>query len=143
VPPRRSRLIARVAVERDGWLLCARHRGDPGFWCLPGGKVDPGETVAQAAVRELREEAGVTVALDGAILLQDRRDDLFEVIFRGLLEAGEPARVPGAEAGLEAIAWHPSLALPADFLPRTFVSLLTAAGSVAAMPATRVVEFDA
>jgi len=39
--------------EAEAFLI---ERGDNGGWALPGGKVDPGETVLQAAGRELREE---------------------------------------------------------------------------------------
>jgi ADP-ribose pyrophosphatase len=45
------------------WLLMIE-RGDGHGWALPGGKVDPGETPARAAVRELAEETGL--AADGA-----------------------------------------------------------------------------
>jgi 8-oxo-dGTP diphosphatase len=53
-----------VAVVRDGdgrVLLAERTRGQvaAGFWELPGGKIDPGESPADAAARELREETGV------------------------------------------------------------------------------------
>lgn len=34
---------------------------NPGYWNLPGGRVDPGETPEQAAVRETFEEAGIQV----------------------------------------------------------------------------------
>ena len=47
-----------AAVFRDGRILLIR-REDNGLWALPGGMVEVGETLAEAAVRELREEANV------------------------------------------------------------------------------------
>jgi 8-oxo-dGTP pyrophosphatase MutT (NUDIX family) len=38
-------------------------RADLAVWCLPGGAVDPGGSLAQAAVREVQEETGVAIAL--------------------------------------------------------------------------------
>ncbi|MFF8814144.1 NUDIX hydrolase [Streptomyces pactum] len=46
---------------RDGRLLSVRTRGRDVFY-LPGGKYEPGETAAEALVRELAEEVGVEVA---------------------------------------------------------------------------------
>jgi 8-oxo-dGTP diphosphatase len=53
-----------VLIKPDGdVLLGQRPEGKPyaGYWEFPGGKVDPGETIAQALVREFREELGLTV----------------------------------------------------------------------------------
>lgn len=47
-----------AVVLRGNEILLVR-RGDDGLWALPGGITDPGETLAQSAVRELREEAGI------------------------------------------------------------------------------------
>ena len=51
-----------VAVIRDGRVLLAR-RVDLGVWCLPGGAVAEGESVAQTAAREVQEEFGLDVRL--------------------------------------------------------------------------------
>jgi 8-oxo-dGTP diphosphatase len=50
----------------DGRLLMLRRAADddllPGWWELPGGGIDAGETPRQAAARELREEVGLDIA---------------------------------------------------------------------------------
>src|SRR4051812_40744276 len=58
-------VVCAGAVVRDaaGRLLLVR-RGRPpsaGLWSIPGGRVEPGETPAQAAAREVREETGLDV----------------------------------------------------------------------------------
>lgn len=65
--PARPVLAASVAVFRDGRVLIARRARAPmaGMWSLPGGGVEAGETMAQAALRELREEVGVEAEIVG------------------------------------------------------------------------------
>lgn len=141
---RQPRLKARVALERDGRILCVLHAKpdrEP-FWCLPGGNVDPGETLADAAVRELREEVGADVAVGDAILIVDGPDvDAVEVILRGALIAGEPAL--GDDSGdpyLAELAWYPRTDLPASFRPAALRDLL-ARDAVAALPGTPVADW--
>ena len=65
--PRRLLLVAACAlVDADGRVLIAqRPEGKQlaGLWEFPGGKVEPGETPAEAVVRELAEELGVTTQI--------------------------------------------------------------------------------
>lgn len=53
-----------VIIVKDGAVaLIRRTRGPETYFLFPGGMVEPGETVEQAAVREAHEELGVSVAL--------------------------------------------------------------------------------
>jgi 8-oxo-dGTP diphosphatase len=62
-PPLR---VVCALIERDGHVLMAQrpaHKHLGGKWEFPGGKIEPGETPADALHRELHEELGVTVTL--------------------------------------------------------------------------------
>jgi 8-oxo-dGTP pyrophosphatase MutT (NUDIX family) len=54
-----------LVVENDGKFLVQERLKHPyyGFWGFPGGKIRWGETIMQAAARELMEEAGLTASL--------------------------------------------------------------------------------
>ncbi len=52
--------VSAIILTPDGVLL--QRRSDNGLWGLPGGSVEPGESVSEALVREVREETGLEVA---------------------------------------------------------------------------------
>lgn len=55
--------VAAVVADGDGRVLLQR-RSDNGLWGLPGGSVEIGESVSAAIVREVKEETGLTVAVE-------------------------------------------------------------------------------
>jgi 8-oxo-dGTP diphosphatase len=58
--------VAAAARTKDGrWLLI--RRGDTGDWALPGGTLEWGETLRDAVVREVREEAGARIETLGDV----------------------------------------------------------------------------
>ncbi len=104
-----------VVVAREGArgaeILLVRRNHEPamGRWAFPSGFVDAGEVVEDAAAREVIEETGVTVRLDGLLgVYSEPGNQVVFVAFAGTPTGGEPA--PGDEAF--AVGYFPVDALP-------------------------------
>ncbi|RDI94880.1 NUDIX hydrolase [Meiothermus sp. QL-1] len=54
-----------VLFNPKGEVLLIRDR--MGYWCFPKGHVEPGESLAQAALREVEEETGIKAEVQGAL----------------------------------------------------------------------------
>jgi len=52
-----------VIFDQKREKILLTRRADNGQWCLPSGRVDPGESVSEACLREVWEETGLTVEL--------------------------------------------------------------------------------
>ncbi len=108
-----------VLCERDGRLLLMRRAGTgffDGLYSLPGGHVEPGESVRMAARRELREETGLEVAPSDLVFMGvvHRLSDTNRIDFfvRAERFAGEPRILEPAKC--DRLEWHDRRALPAD-----------------------------
>jgi phosphatase NudJ len=62
--------FALVLVRRGDAFLLVHERKHGEGWYLPAGRVEPGETFLEAAVRETREESGIDVELTGVLRIQ-------------------------------------------------------------------------
>ena len=54
--------VGLVIRNIDGDILLER-RSDNGLWGLPGGRIEPGESILQTALREAKEETGLTIVV--------------------------------------------------------------------------------
>ena len=83
-------------VLRDERLLLIK-RHDDGLWALPGGQVEVGETLREAALRELKEETGLSGSVIRLLGIFDStawgsrlKSQAYHVIFRVAAEEGFP-----------------------------------------------------
>jgi ADP-ribose pyrophosphatase YjhB (NUDIX family) len=68
-------VVAVGAIVTDGERILLIQRGHPpaeGRWSIPGGRVEPGETLSQAVCREIQEECGLDVAVGDVAIILDR-----------------------------------------------------------------------
>ncbi len=106
--PRPELAVGAVAVADDRLLLVRRGHGPAaGEWSVPGGRVEPGETLAEAVVRELAEETGLE-GVCGAFLGWVERigDDHHFVILDFLVTVLDPAD-PVAGGDAAEVRWVP------------------------------------
>jgi 8-oxo-dGTP pyrophosphatase MutT (NUDIX family) len=101
------RIAAALLIGADGRTLLVRKRGTQAFM-QPGGKIDAGESAAEALVRELHEELGLVVAAEHAQFLGEfsavaANEPGFEVNCQLYQLHVEQEVVPAAE--IEEIIW--------------------------------------
>jgi ADP-ribose pyrophosphatase YjhB (NUDIX family) len=83
-------VAAAIPRDRDGRIWLLRRGFDPGagLWTFPGGFVDLGESVEQAALREAREEIEIDVELAGLVGVYSRPEDrVVLVVFEAVIAA--------------------------------------------------------
>lgn len=102
-----ARLVVGVALHGAGpapTVLAAR-RHEPDAWELPGGKVEPGESPAQAAVREIGEELGCRIEVTGWLPgTEVIRPGLELAVAHGRVVAGTPRPRTGEHVELRWVA---------------------------------------
>ncbi len=87
-------LAATVVLPRGDAILMGRRTIEPrrGYWTLPGGYVELGESAEEAVVREAKEEVGVDVRVERLLGLHSGAPSAVAVaLFEGTIVGGEPA----------------------------------------------------
>ena len=88
-----------VIFDADRMKVLLTKRADNGRWCLPSGKMEPGESIEEACAREVLEETGLVVTLSRLIGLYSTPHQLIEYAdgnkiqvvsgcFEGVVESG-------------------------------------------------------
>jgi ADP-ribose pyrophosphatase YjhB (NUDIX family) len=112
------KLDVRAAVfDESGRVLLVRERQD-GLWTLPGGWADIGESVAEGAVREVREESGYEVVAERLLGLYERERWGHPVIPHFTLKAVVACRMVGGAASgpnteIDGVGWFGREEVPA------------------------------
>ena len=94
--------FAMVVVRRGHRFLLTQEQKYGSTWSIPGGRVEPGESIIQGAQREVLEETGVPVRIDGILRIEHAATDSgarVRVLFTGTpIDDTPPKSVPDEES---------------------------------------------
>lgn len=108
----RPRLAVRAAILQDDRLLMVN--AYPGqisdLWCLPGGGVEPGQSLPQNLTREVAEETGLAVDIGAMILVNEFHDPVsgfhqVDLIFRARLAGQDGILLDDPEGVVNRFRW--------------------------------------
>ena len=103
------KVVVGSVVASDGRVLLCRRAIEPrhGYWTLPAGYLEHGESLTEGALREALEEAGADILADGVLALYDiSRIGQIQVMFRARF-AGPVEFAPGVESlDVRLFAWE-------------------------------------
>jgi ADP-ribose pyrophosphatase YjhB (NUDIX family) len=123
--------VTAFVLDEQGRVLLIQ-RTDNDLWALPGGAQDFGEYIAETAVRETREEAGINIEVTGVVGIYTNPNHLveysdgevrqqFSICFRARYVSGEPTTSDESSAvrwvahdELDGLSIHPSMRLRID-----------------------------
>lgn len=108
----RPRLAVRAAIlEGDRLLLVNAYPGHGSdLWCLPGGGVEPGQSLPRNLIREVAEETGLAITVGAPILVNefhdpDRGFHQVEIIFRASLSGAAAIILEDPEGVVNRFHW--------------------------------------
>ena len=94
--------FALVVVRRGHRFLMTQEQKYGSSWSIPGGRVEPGESLVYAAIREVHEETGVPVRIDGILRIEHAPADntaRVRVLFMGTpIDDTEPKTIADSES---------------------------------------------
>ena len=112
------KVAAVTILVRQQEVLLVRRANQPGYglWSVPGGYVDRGEVVEEAAKREVLEETGLIVDVDGLVgLFSEEGRPVIVAAFNGIERGGQLVSGPETlEVGFFALDSLPPMAFPGD-----------------------------
>jgi 8-oxo-dGTP pyrophosphatase MutT (NUDIX family)/UTP-glucose-1-phosphate uridylyltransferase len=123
-----------VIFDESGRVLLEQ-RADCGWWCLPAGRLDAGETLAQGAVREAREETGRDIEITGFLgMFSDPRrrtvrypdnGDLRQLVDAAVIARPTGGKLTASPESLD-LRWFAPRELPLNTVPPVAEILRTA-----------------